>query len=86
MQTDISVNNNVNNTKTEPKKELNPGYSGGETITLKEIVELSGKSKVTVLKIIKTNKIEAVGKVVSGKKGRPGNLYSRAQIDTFFKI
>lgn len=84
MQTATSENTNTD-TKIEPKKDLNPGFSG-DTITLKEIVELSGKSKVTVLKIIKANKIEAVGKVVSGTKGRPANCYAKEDFDKYFTV
>lgn len=66
-QTDVSAS----------KNELNPGFEG-ETITLKEAVDISGKSKVTVLKVIKDQKVPSVGQVRSQKRGRPANLYERA--------
>ena len=52
----------------------------GETITVKDMLELAGVSKVTLLKLIETAGIQPVGKVVSGGRGRPAFLFDRAEI------
>ena len=52
----------------------------GETITVKDILELAGVSKVTLLKLIETAGIQPVGKVVSGGRGRPAFLFDRLEI------
>ena len=78
----MSNTNTATSTNTEKAaatQELNPGFNG-DTITLKEAVDMSGKSKVTVLKIIKDQKIASVGLVKSGTRGRPANLYDRAAL------
>lgn len=59
--------------------ELNPGFTG-DTITLAEAVEVTGKSKVTILKVVKEKGIKAVGYVKSQKRGRPANLFSREEM------
>lgn len=75
----METSTSTNTEKSVAKKELEPGFDG-ETMTLSEAVSLSDKSKVTILKIIKDKKIKSVGKVVSGARGRPANLYSRSQL------
>ena len=78
--TNISENtNNYTSTKTD----LVAGFSG-ETMTLAEALKLSGKSKVTLLKIInsKDNRVPIVGKVMTGGRGRPANLYDRNKLQT----
>jgi len=52
----------------------------GETITVKDILDLAGVSKVTLLKMIETAGIVPVGKVVSGGRGRPAFLFDRADV------
>lgn len=52
----------------------------GETITVKDILELAGVSKVTLLKMIESAGIVPVGKVVSGGRGRPAFLFDRADV------
>jgi hypothetical protein len=52
----------------------------GETITVKDMLELAGVSKVTLLKLIEASGIQPVGKVVSGGRGRPAFLFDREEI------
>jgi hypothetical protein len=52
----------------------------GETITVKDILDLAGVSKVTLLKMIESAGIVPVGKVVSGGRGRPAFLFDRADV------
>ena len=52
----------------------------GETITVKDILELAGVSKVTLLKLIAAAGIQPVGKVASGGRGRPAFLFDRLEI------
>lgn len=52
----------------------------GETVTVKDMLELAGVSKVTLLKLIEASGIQPVGKVVSGGRGRPAFLFDRAEI------
>jgi len=58
------------------RREVEASFSG-EVISLEEAVKLASKSKVTVLKMIKESKVPIVGKIISGKRGRPGHLYDR---------
>jgi hypothetical protein len=52
----------------------------GETITVKDILELAGVSKVTLLKLIDASGIKPVGKIVSGGRGRPAFLFDRGEV------
>ena len=61
------------------KFELFNGFEG-ETMSLKEAMELSSKSKVTLLKIIKQKRVLTVGKIVSNSRGRPASLYNRSEL------
>ena len=61
---------------TAAKHELVGGFTG-ETITMKEIIDNSGLSKVTLLKLLSVNGVQPVGKVVSGSRGRPAALFDR---------
>lgn len=58
------------------KRELVGGFSG-DTITMKEIIDNSGLSKVTLLKLLSANGVQPVGKVLSGSRGRPAALFDR---------
>ena len=70
--TDVAVEKTV-------KHELFNGFEG-ETMSLKEAMELSSKSKVTLLKIIKQKRVLTVGKIVSNSRGRPASLYNRSEL------
>lgn len=50
----------------------------GETTTIKDMVEASGLSKVTIMKIVSSAKLSAIGKVASGGRGRPASLFDKA--------
>ncbi len=58
------------------KCELVGGFSG-DTITMKEILDNSGLSKVTLLKLLSANGVQPVGKVLNGSRGRPAALFDR---------
>jgi hypothetical protein len=55
----------------------NPDFSG-ETITVKEMLEVSGVSKATLVKKLAAANLSPIGKQVSGGRGRPSALYDRA--------
>lgn len=67
---------------TAGKRELSTNFTG-ETVTVKEMIELSGVSKVTLLKLLSASGIQPVGKVLSGSRGRPAALFDR---DVFARI
>lgn len=48
----------------------------GDTVTMQDMVRLSGLSRVSLKKII-ANHLQPVGKVASGGRGRPAFLYDR---------
>lgn len=49
----------------------------GQTITMKEMLDQSGVSKVTLLKLLDTAGLQPVGKMLSGGRGRPASLFDR---------
>ena len=59
-----------------PRREIEASFTG-EAVSLNDCVSLAQKSKVTTLKLIRDEKVPVVGKVITGKRGRPGNLYDR---------
>jgi hypothetical protein len=54
----------------------NPDFSG-ETLTINDMLELSGVSKATLMKKLAAANLTPVGKQVSGGRGRPSALYDR---------
>lgn len=75
-QTDIAVSSSV-------RREVFDASFTGETVTVKDMIDLAGVSKVTLLKILDTAGLSPVGKVVSGGRGRPAALFDR---DAFMAI
>jgi hypothetical protein len=53
-----------------------PDFSG-ETLTVKDMLELSGVSKATLMKKLAAANLTPIGKQVSGGRGRPSALYDR---------
>lgn len=70
---------------TSGKRELFDPTFTGETITVKDMMNLAGVSKVTILKLIKGADLLPVGKVASGGRGRPAALYDRDSFLTLLK-
>lgn len=79
---DVSETNETAAAAEEMPKNMIFGDFTGETMSLKDAMDLTKKSKVTVLKVIRDNKIKSVGKIVTAKRGRPGNLYNKEQLMT----
>ena len=70
QQDNVTSNNNS-------ARELYHDFKG-ESVNLDEAMKLIGKSKVTVMKIMKDGNVPIVGKYRSGGRGRPGHLYDKA--------
>lgn len=72
-----NTNNSTVNTDTGTRSQQSTASGTGETITVKEMLNLAGVSKVTLMKLIRTSGLQPVGKVASGGRGRPAALFDR---------
>lgn len=50
--------------------------SNGDTVTINDMIQLSGLNRVSLLKVIGT-RLQPVGRAVPVGRGRPANLYDR---------
>jgi len=55
-------------------------------ITIDEITKIVGQNKLTVQKKIQQAKLESVGMLKSGKRGRPARIFNRGAINELFGI
>ena len=59
--------------------------STGNSITINDMVALTGLSKVSVMKLVKSSGLKSIGKAKSGSRGRPSSLFSRVDFMTAWK-
>jgi hypothetical protein len=55
-------------------------------ITIDEISSITNMSKLAVQKKIASEKLQAIGMLKSGKRGRPSRLFDRSQVNAIFEI
>lgn len=55
-------------------------------ITIDEITKIAGLNKLTVQKKIQQAKLESIGMLKSGKRGRPARIFNRSEVNALFDI
>lgn len=55
-------------------------------ITIDEITKIVGLNKLTVQKKIQQSKLQSIGMLKSGKRGRPSRIFNRSEVNALFDI
>lgn len=70
----------------ENKNKISENDFTDNMITIDEITKIVGQNKLTVQKKIQQAKLESVGMLKSGKRGRPARIFNRGEINELFGI
>jgi len=55
-------------------------------ITIDEITKIVGLNKLTVQKKIQQAKLQTIGMLKTGKRGRPSRIFNRSEVNAIFEI
>jgi predicted ArsR family transcriptional regulator len=55
-------------------------------ITIDEIAKIVGLNKLTIQKKIQQEKIQSIGMLKTGKRGRPSRIFNRGEVNAIFDI
>jgi predicted transcriptional regulator len=57
-----------------------------DMITIDEISKIVGQNKLTIQKKIAAAKLETIGMLKTGKRGRPSRIFNRSEVNAIFDI